>query len=81
MLENELLTLVTQYGIAGLILYVFYKLMSNELKKLNESINNLSLKIERLSILIERELSKENEISIFLYTFVHTCTQDYLLEV
>jgi len=56
---EEILTLFTQYGIAGLILYIFYKLMSNELKKLNESINNLSVKIERLSTLIERELSKE----------------------
>jgi hypothetical protein len=58
---EELLTLFTQYGIAGLILYVFYKLMSNELKKLNESINNLSLKIERLTTLIEKELSKEKK--------------------
>jgi len=56
---EEILTLFTQYGIAGLILYIFYKLMTNELRKLNESINNLSVKIERLSTLIERELNKE----------------------
>jgi hypothetical protein len=59
MLENELISVFLNYGIAGLILYVFYKLMTNELKKLNESINNLSLKIERLTTLIERELERK----------------------
>jgi hypothetical protein len=59
MLENELLSIVMNYGIAGLVLYVFYKLMTNELKKLNDSINNLSLKIERLTALIERELERK----------------------
>jgi hypothetical protein len=60
-LENELISIFLNYGIAGLILYVFYKLMSNELRKLNESINSLGLKIERLTVLLEKEVKRENK--------------------
>lgn len=61
-LENELITVFMNYGMAGLILFVFYKLVSNELsqlrdaiEKLDDRIDNLSRKIERLiAILDER---------------------------
>jgi hypothetical protein len=53
--NNQLLTLLTQYGIAGLILYVFYRLFSNELRDLRRSIEQLSEKIERLISLIEKK--------------------------
>lgn len=59
-LENELLTVFMNYGMAGLILFVFYKLVSNELsqlrnaiEKLDDKIDNLSRKIERLIVILE----------------------------
>ena len=53
-INNQLLTLLTQYGIAGLILYVFYRLFSNELRDLRNSIEKLSEKIERLISLVDK---------------------------
>jgi len=48
------LEVLLNYGIAGLILYVFYRLFSNELEKLREKIEELSEKIEKLVVVIER---------------------------
>jgi hypothetical protein len=47
----ELIMNFLNYGIAGLILYVFYKLFSNELKMLRKSIEDLRQSIEKLIIL------------------------------
>jgi hypothetical protein len=59
-LENEFLTVFMNYGMAGLILFVFYKLISNELsqlrnaiEKLDDKIDNLSRKIERLIVILD----------------------------
>ncbi|MEM2506949.1 MAG: hypothetical protein QXF61_07910 [Nitrososphaeria archaeon] len=40
-----------QYGLAGLVLYVFYKLFSNELKDLKQAVDRLN---ETIMKLIER---------------------------
>jgi len=48
--------IVFNYGIAGLILYVFYKLFSNELRELRKVITELSRKIDKLSAVIEERL-------------------------
>jgi hypothetical protein len=60
-LEDQLITIFLNYGIAGLILFVFYMLFKNELSQLRASIekldgriDNLTTKIERLTTIIER---------------------------
>ena len=59
--EEQLLTIFMNYGIAGLILFVFYLLFRNELsqlrtsiEKLDERIDDLARRIERLTTIIER---------------------------
>jgi prefoldin subunit 5 len=49
------------YGLAGIVIYIFYMLFKNELKELKQSIGKLSdeidqlnQRIERLIVLIER---------------------------
>jgi hypothetical protein len=60
-LEDQLVTILVNYGLAGIVIYIFYMLFKNELselkqsiEKLNDRIDQLSQKIERLIILIER---------------------------
>jgi hypothetical protein len=60
-LEDQFLTIFLNYGIAGLILFVFYMLFKNELsqlrvaiEKLDERIDNLAGRIERLAVVVER---------------------------
>jgi hypothetical protein len=59
--EDQLITVFLNYGIAGLILFVFYMLFKNELtqlrasiEKLDGRIDNLAAKIERLATVVER---------------------------
>ena len=59
--EDQLVTIFLNYGIAGLILFVFYMLFKNELtqlrasiEKLDSRIDNLASKIERLTTIIDR---------------------------
>jgi hypothetical protein len=59
--EDQLLMIFMNYGIAGLILFVFYMLFKNELsqlrasiEKLDDRIDNLATRIERLTLVIER---------------------------
>jgi hypothetical protein len=59
--EDQLVTIFMNYGIAGLILFVFYMLFKNELTQLRSSIDkldgridNLAAKIERLATIIDR---------------------------
>ena len=60
-LEDQILTIFLNYGIAGLILFVFYMLFKNELsqlrasiEKLDDRIDNLAARIERLATVVER---------------------------
>ena len=46
------------YGMAGLILLVFYLLFRNELSKLNEAIDNLRVTQEKLATLLDILLRK-----------------------
>jgi hypothetical protein len=55
------------YGIAGLILWAFYRLISNELAhlkeaidKMNETMNKMSQVIEKHNILLDNLLKKFN---------------------
>ena len=48
------LEILLNYGIAGLILYVFYRLISNELRELRRKIEELCERIDRLVVVIER---------------------------
>jgi len=57
--EDQLATLFLNYGIAGLILFVFYKLFSNELCNLKESINQMNANLTRLIDKIEQMLEKQ----------------------
>ncbi len=50
MLNNELLTILVNYGLAGVVVYIFYRLISNELKELRESIERLN---ENINLLIK----------------------------
>jgi methyl-accepting chemotaxis protein len=56
--EDQLATIFLNYGIAGLILFVFYKLFSNELSQLRESINQMNTNLTRLIDKIEQALEK-----------------------
>jgi hypothetical protein len=60
-LGDQLVTIFLNYGIAGLILFVFYMLFKHELSQLRASIDklydridDLGRKIERLTAIIER---------------------------
>jgi hypothetical protein len=60
-LEDQLITIFLNYGIAGLILFVFYMLFKNELsqlrasiEKLDDRIDDLARRIERLVVVIDR---------------------------
>ncbi len=55
MLNNELLTILINYGLAGIVVYIFYKLISNELRELKESIERLNENITRLIEVVLRK--------------------------
>jgi nitrogen regulatory protein PII-like uncharacterized protein len=61
MLEDTLINILANYGIAGIILYVFYKLFTNELTDLRKSIEKLSDAIEKNNILISTLIEKLKE--------------------
>jgi len=61
MLEETLINILANYGIAGLILYVFYKLFTNELNSLRKSIEKLSNAIEKNNMLISTLIEKLKE--------------------
>jgi len=46
--------LVAQYGLAGLVVIIFYFLMRNELRHLRHSIDRLDYRIGKLVVAIER---------------------------
>jgi len=57
--EDQLTTIFLNYGIAGLILFVFYKLFSNELNQLRDSINQMNTNLTRLIDRIEQLLEEK----------------------
>jgi hypothetical protein len=52
--EDQVITLFLNYGIAGLILFVFYMLFKNELTHLRNSIDKLDQRIDKLAEKMER---------------------------
>jgi hypothetical protein len=64
-LEDQLLTILVNYGLAGVVIYVFYTLFKNELRslkraieRLDERVRELSERIERLTAILEKGSSK-----------------------
>jgi hypothetical protein len=53
-LEDQLITILVNYGLAGVVIYIFYTLFKNELSELKQSIEKLNAKIEQLNQRIER---------------------------
>lgn len=45
---DPLAQMLINYGLAGVVIYIFYKLLNNELKDLKISIDKLADKIDRL---------------------------------
>lgn len=46
--NDLLLQYLINYGLSGVVVYIFYKLMSNELRDLKKSIDDLTQSIDRL---------------------------------
>lgn len=57
---DQILTILINYGLAGIVIYIFYTLMKNELTELKESIDRLSDKIDKLIFLLESRRKGEN---------------------
>jgi len=53
-LEDQLVAIVVNYGLAGIVIYIFYMLFKNELNELRQSIEKLNDRIVQLSQRIER---------------------------
>jgi hypothetical protein len=56
--ETEILPIFLNYGIAGLILFVFYKLFSNELVLLRQTISEMNSNI----IVLTKKLDRLNKL-------------------
>jgi len=52
--NDQLLTLVVNYGLAGVVIYIFYTLLRNELHDLREEIRRLSEEIKALREYLSR---------------------------
>jgi len=46
--SDYLLEVLINYGLAGIVVYIFYKLISNDLREVRESIDKLRSTIEEL---------------------------------
>jgi len=46
--ENALIQYVVNYGLAGIVIYIFYRLISNELRELKKEISRLRESIDKL---------------------------------
>jgi predicted PurR-regulated permease PerM len=64
-LEDQLVSIIVNYGLAGVVVYIFYMLFKNELselrrsiERLNDRIDQLSQRIEKLIAIIERSEKK-----------------------
>ena len=50
-MNQELITLFANFGLAGLVVFIFYSLMVKEINKLSNSIDRLRESVERLILL------------------------------
>lgn len=50
--------MLIQYGIAGIVILLLYKLISNDLKEVSTKLEQLTIEIERLRDAIEKLLAK-----------------------
>ena len=50
-MNQELVTLFANFGLAGLVVFIFYSLMVKEINKLSNSIDRLRESVERLILL------------------------------
>jgi hypothetical protein len=57
---GDLVTLFANFGLAGLVVFIFYSLMTKELNNLRQSIDRLRETVERLIFIVDRE-SKRRE--------------------
>jgi len=53
-MEDQLAMILVNYGLAGVVIYIFYMLFRNELHELKETIEKLSEKVDELSNKIEK---------------------------
>ena len=53
-MEDQLLTILVNYGLAGVVIYIFYALFKNELRSLKRAIERLDERVRELSDKIER---------------------------
>jgi hypothetical protein len=56
--NGDLITLFANFGLAGLVVYIFYSLMSKELNNLKDSIDKLRESVEKLIFLLDKERNK-----------------------
>ena len=59
MSEIEISSIILNYGIAGIILIIFYRLMSSELKELRREIVKLNDEIDKLVFLLDKIIDKK----------------------
>lgn len=52
-MSEQIPNIILQYGLAGVVIYIFYKLFSNELRELRTSINELQKSIDELILYIK----------------------------
>jgi len=57
--EIEISSIILNYGIAGIILIIFYRLMSSELKELRREIVKLNDEIDKLVFLLDKIIDKK----------------------
>jgi hypothetical protein len=54
-MNGDLITLFANFGLAGLVVFIFYSLMTKELGNLKDSIEKLRETVEKLIFIIDRE--------------------------
>jgi len=53
---------VINYGLAGVVIYIFYRLISNELKELKEEVRKLRESIDALrSVLVKEKVAQDRK--------------------
>lgn len=57
MIEN----ILSNYGLAGAVILIFYLLMKNELSHLRESIDKLNDNVNKLYILVEANMRRDKD--------------------
>jgi hypothetical protein len=58
-MSADISTLLINYGLAGVVIYIFYRLISNELRELKEEVAKLREAIEKLTNALKREVKNE----------------------